>query len=271
MTTGAAEGQSRLGGRGLGAGRARSPALPSRLGARPGRARLRYHGSHQLEFWPPARTPVSHPSVPAKDARPWVTSWPGCGQCVWPTCTAFLKTQAERTGQGTTDGSPGIEPGRGFAQAAPAWGCCGAAAHQGHRSHGNPVHPARTRMEHDWPATVNPARLSIPTTKIRSCSLSGAAGRAQVAVGTSGSFTLGNAQQPVWRLRGQVQACGDDSPTSRWPWLSKGTPSWSFQTSAISCPFMLSTKTSFELYNYFKNTFKISPYVGNRGPSSPFI
>lgn len=148
---------------------------------------------------------------------------------------------------------------RGFAQAAPAWGCCGASAHQGHRSHGNPVHPARTRMEHEWPATVNPARPSIPTTKIRSCSLSGAAGRAQVAVGTSGSFTLGNAQQPVWRLRGQVQACGDDSPTSRWPWLSKGTPSWSFQTSAISCPFMLSTKTSFELYNYFKNTFKISP------------
>lgn len=36
-------------------------------------------------------------------------------------------------------------------------------------------------------------------------------------------------------------------------------PHRSFQTSAILCPFMLSTDTSFELYNYFKNTFKISP------------
>lgn len=174
--------------------------------------------------------------------------WPGCGHCVWSTLTGFLKTQSQRE----LDRAPTV-------LLALSLGLCPGCSSLGLQHSTRATE--RIWMENEWPATVNSARPSeIPTTKIRSCLSSRDADRAQVAVGTNGSFTLGNAQQPVWRLRRQVQACGDDSPpTSRWPWLSKRTPSWSFQTSAILCPFMLSTEPSFELYDYFKNTFKISP------------
>lgn len=55
VTTGAAEGQSRLGGRGLGAGRARSPrCFPAGAESQGGPPLLRRHGSHQLGsgHWP---------------------------------------------------------------------------------------------------------------------------------------------------------------------------------------------------------------------------
>lgn len=176
---------------------------------------------------------------PEKDARPWATLWPGCGHCVWSTLTVFFKTQSQRE----LDRAPTV-------LLASSLGLCPVRSSLG-LEHSTTA-TERIWMKNEWPATVNSARPSIPTTKIRSGLSSRDAGRAQVAVGTNGSFTLGNAQQPVWRLRRQVQACGHDSPpTSRWPWLSKRTPSWNFQTSAISCPFMLSTETSFELYNYF--------------------
>lgn len=39
--------------------------------------------------WPRAGAPVSQASVPAEEARPWATSWTGCGHCVWATRTGY--------------------------------------------------------------------------------------------------------------------------------------------------------------------------------------
>lgn len=90
VTTGAAEGQSRLGGRGLGAGRARSPRCsPARAqgqGGPPGSVAMAAISSGLAT----SRSFSFLALCPAEDARPWATLWPGCGHCVWSTLTGFF-------------------------------------------------------------------------------------------------------------------------------------------------------------------------------------
>lgn len=156
VTTGAAEGQSRLGGRGLGAGRARSPRC-SPAQAQGQSPRLRRHGSHQLLFGHRQELQFPNPLPLQKMLAPG----PPCGQAVvtasGPLLTGFLKTRSQRE----LDRAPTV------LILASSLGLCPGCFSLGLQH--STTATERIWMENEWPATVNSAKPSVPTTKIRSC------------------------------------------------------------------------------------------------------
>lgn len=111
VTTGAAEGQSRLGGRGLGAGRARSPccspAPAQRQGGPPGSVAMAATSSGLAS----CRSFSFLNLCPSKGCSPLghLVAWLWSLRLVHP-YWLFKDSKPKRTRQGT-NGSPGVEPG----------------------------------------------------------------------------------------------------------------------------------------------------------------